>query len=140
MTLTNSAVEEHRAVGARERSGIPLESLSTADLLELRSQITDLLPAAALKDMNLEQELVLQFMTLKSMQADVLTDKNVPANQRAQVANAVGATLQNLAKMQSELYTHERFKRLEVLLIGVLNSWPTEMTKKFFDEYEQLKI
>ena len=109
-------------------------------LLELRAKIDEHLPATALKDMNLETELVVQFQTVKALQSRVLEDDETPANQQAQVANSCASTLQQLAKMQGEQYTAERFKQIENLLVRLLNSWPDDMTKDFFRQYEALKI
>lgn len=125
---------------AARQSRPPMEKWSIESLLEMRQRINDLLPATALKDLDLEKELVLQFLTLKNLQAKVLEDEHVPANQRAQVANSVGTTLQNLAKMQVDHYSSERFKKIEMMLINLLNTFPTELTESFFAQYERLDI
>lgn len=119
---------------------LSIHSMSVPELLALRQAITEKLPNIALKDLDLEQELVMQYETLKRLQEEVLSDPDIPANQRAQVANAVGTNLQSLAKMQVQQYTGERFKQIEMLLINLLNTWPPEMVEKFFVEYEAVKI
>jgi len=99
MTLTESEIAGRKGPAKQAQA---LESMSLQSLLELRARIDEALPATALKDLDLEQELVIQYQTLKALQKRVLDDDEVPANQRAQVANSVGATLQNLGKMPTE--------------------------------------
>ncbi len=106
----------------------------------MHARITDLLPVTSLRDMNLEQELVIQYQNLKNLQSRTLEDPDVAPNQKAQVANSVGATLQSLAKMQGEMYSAERFKQIEMALITLLNTWPRETTVGFFAQYEAIRI
>lgn len=134
--------EEIAARGSppQPESGVLVESMDVESLLDLRARIDKCLPATALKDMNLEQELVIQFQTLKMLQTKTLEDADTPANQMAQVANSVGASLQSLGKMQGELYSAERFKQIEGILINLLNTWPPDMARKFLDEYAAIRI
>lgn len=117
---------------------VPLESLDVGALLKLRSEIDSLLPARALGDIDLEHELVVQFLAVKALQSDVLQDGDVAANQKAQVANAVAGTLQQLVKMQSEHYNAERFKKIEALLVKSLKLMPLDAAEVFLREYEAL--
>lgn len=114
---------------------VPLAEMDVMALLELRSQINMMLPAIALKDMNLEEELVIQFQTAKAFQHEVLSSGE-EANKKAQTLNACTATLQNLIKMQSEYHTAERLKNIESRLIKALNTIPDEHLKEFFAWYE----
>lgn len=116
---------------------VDLEGLTTEELLLLRSRIDEKLPATALKDLNLQEEAVIQFLVVKALQEKVMADESVPANQKAQVANACAATLQQLDRVQKETYTFERFKEIEHILAETMNDWPAEMSKKFFVEYER---
>lgn len=114
-----------------------LDHLSIEELLQLRTQIDERLPVKRLKDMDLEQEAVIQYLTLKSLLERTLSEDDTAANQKAQVANATASALQALDKMQRDTFTFERFKEVENALVAMLNEWPIEMTKKFFEEYER---
>lgn len=106
------------------------------ELLELRNAITNMLPASHLKDLDLEQELVLQFRRAQHLQDRVLRQLDIPPNQQAQVLNSVASTLQQLVKMQSDFYTYERLKKIEGILVNLLNQWPEDQTEEFFRRYE----
>lgn len=122
-----------------ERSNAELDLLDVDELLRLRGEIDKRLPAVALNDMNLEEELVRQYLRVQSLQEDVLSDEGVPANQRAQVASAVASTLQQLVKMQSEFHTAERFKKIENLMVKHMKQLPLETAQAFLDAYEHLE-
>lgn len=114
------------------------EQMSVSELLSLRTEIDKLLPATSLSEMNLERELVLQFLKAREMQERVLEDIDTPANQKAQVMNQVASTLQQLIKMQAEYHTSERFKAIENVMIKYMKRLPLDVAEAFIDEYEQL--
>lgn len=116
-----------------------IQMLSIGELLALRAEIDARLPATALADLDLEKELVMQFNTVKALQAGILSDKHVQANQKAQVANSTASTLSQLTRMQTDYYTAERLKAIETALIRMLRTWPEDLTAKFFEEYEALE-
>jgi hypothetical protein len=91
-----------------------------------------------LSEMNLEEELVAQYNAIKRLQAEVMNDPDVPANQKAQVANSVAATIKMLVDTQSRFYSQERFKRIESMLIAQLKKWPVEQAAEFLDEYAKM--
>lgn len=114
-----------------------LGAMTVAELLSLRASIEALLPAVDLSQMDLEKELVLQFLKVKALQETVLEpDSGIPANQIAQVSNSVAQTLNNLVSMQAKLHTAERLKEIEARLIKTLNKLPPEHLQEFFDWYE----
>jgi predicted nucleic acid-binding protein len=113
----------------------PLNGMEIKDLLDLRSRIDRALPALALKDMNLEEELVIQFLTAKELQTAVLSS-NEEANKKAQTLNAVSAALQALIKMQTDFHTAERLKNIESKLIRALDKVPKHHLEEFFVWYE----
>lgn len=115
---------------------LQIDLLSEEQLLELRAEIDQLLPTKALTDLNMERELVLQLTTVQHLQMAVLRDKSVPANQKAQTVNSVAASLQALAKLQTEVYTSERLKTLEHILIKTLQTLPTAAQEEFLQAYE----
>ena len=93
----------------------------------------------SLAELNLEHELLEQYEAVKTLQEEVLVDSDIPPNQRAQVANAVAATLQQLVKMQSDFYNAERFKAIEALMIKAMKKLPKEVVEEFIDEYEAIE-
>lgn len=121
---------------ASRRLKFDIDLLDEDGLLDLRSQIDMRLPTKALTDINLERELVLQLITVQNLQRDVLQEEGVPANQKAQTANSVAATLASLAKLQAEVHTSERLKEIEQILIETLQTLPTEAAEAFLSLYE----
>lgn len=117
---------------------VSLEHYTLSDLLSLRASIERRLPAKALRDMNLERELILQHQASLELQNEVLRDDETPANQKSQVANATAAVLQQLIKLQETVYTTERLKSIENKLIEALNTLPTDVQERFLDAYEML--
>lgn len=105
-------------------------------LIKYRDEITSTLPPLTLAEMNLEEEMLLQFHSLRSLQNEVLNDDDQPLNQRAQVANATAASLNKLADLQESLYSSERFKMVERLLIRALRKLPEDVASAFLDDYE----
>lgn len=106
------------------------------ELLSLRSEIETLLPATKLKEMDLEKEMVLQYHKLQGLQTRVLEDDRTPANQLAQIANSVTASLNQLVVMQTKHHTSERLKEIESRLIKALEKVPTNYLEEFFSWYE----
>jgi hypothetical protein len=124
------------AKSATHHLQVNISEMPLNELLELRSRIDQLLPARNLKDIDLEQELVLQLMATQELQRSVLADSETPANQLAQVSNAVQAALQNLVKLQGAVHTSERLKRIEVVLIDTINKhFNAEQAEAFFAAY-----
>ena len=114
------------------------KSLPVDVLIKYRDEITQCLPALTLSEVNLEEELLLQFQTLRVLQTEVLNDETIPLNQRAQVANAVGNTLDRLIGAQSEVYDQERFKSIENVLIRHLRKLPEAFAEDFLKDYERV--
>lgn len=118
---------------------LDIEDASIDELLELRSRIDLRLPARSLRDVDIEKELVIQFLTVQGLQTRVLLDDEVAANQQAQVVNALTAALSNLSKLQNETYTSERLKRVEMCLVDALKLLPLEAQEEFLHKYEMLE-
>ena len=114
-------------------SALPLETL-----LRYLDEIRQVLPATTLLDMNMEEELILQFQAVRTLQNTILDDISVPATQKAQVANSVASVLGSIADLQNKVYSSERFKRIETLLIRHLNKLPEDVAAAFLEDYEQL--
>lgn len=124
---------------AKAEAGNPaLDGLPLEQLLKMRAEIDSRLPATSLKDIDLEHELVVQFITVKNLQSSIIDDTGVQANQKAQVANSCASTLQQLVKMQTEFFTAERFKEIENHLIASLRELPAATVESFLDAYERM--
>lgn len=107
-------------------------------LIQFHDEIRECLPALELKEMNLEEELLLQYHSLRALQTQVLNDETLPLNQRAQVANSVMATLDRLVEAQAKVYNQERFKSIETILIRHLKKLPEEAAEAFLADYRTL--
>ena len=116
---------------------VDLDRFTLQDLLKLRADIDRRLPAQNLRDLNLERELVLQFLASQELQNIVMKDDETPANQKAQVANATANILQQLGKLQLEIHNSERLKRIEHVLIECLNNLPKDQQAAFLDVYTE---
>lgn len=116
-----------------------IQDWNVEELLNLRAEIDRLLPSTKLKEMDLEKELVLQYHKVVALQTRVLGDDRTPANQLAQVSNAVAGTLQQLVTMQAKFHTSERFKKMESLMIHYMKKLPLDVAEAFLDEYEELE-
>lgn len=125
--------------GTAEGAGalVSIDKLSLTELLELRADIDAALPPRALADLDLEEEVLLQFARTKALYDRISEDNTVPANQRAQVANSCTSILDQLIKMQARLYSAERVKSLEQVLIKVLKTLPEATQTDFFERYER---
>lgn len=114
-------------------SALPIETL-----LKYFDEIRATLPSTKLVDMNMEDELLLQYQAVRALQNSIIDDDEVPANQRAQVANSVAGVLSTLADLQNKTYSSERFKRIETLLVRHLSKLPEDTAAAFLEDYERL--
>lgn len=111
-------------------------ALPVATLLRYLDEIRAALPYNSLVDMDMERELILQFQAVRELQNTIIDDESVPANQKAQVANSVASVLGSIAELQNKIYSSERFKRIETLLIRHLNKLPEDVAAAFLEDYE----
>jgi hypothetical protein len=120
-----------------ETTVFDIEKLDEAGLLELRSKIDARLPIKSLDDLDLVQESLRQLQMAKQLQADAAKkDAGVPMNQRAQVQNSISNIITTLAKVQMELHTSERHKRIQSAVVKVVKSLPKEAQDRFFELLE----
>lgn len=115
-----------------------ISKMELEELLALKAQIEEMLPPAQLTEMDLEREIVMQYHRAKALLAKVVADSSTPANQKAQVANSCAAALESLVKMQTKLYSAERMKAVEQVLIKALKTLPTATQEEFFVAYEKI--
>jgi hypothetical protein len=117
-----------------------LEKMDVGQLLDLRQRIEALLPARKLADIDLEQEIVLQYLAAQALMQKTSIAVDIPANQKAQVQNSCASILDQLLKMQTRIYSAERMKAIEQVLIKVLKTLPEEAQRQFFHDYERMKV
>ena len=120
------------------RQGVDLASYDDEQLIELRAEIDELLPAKRLKDINLEDELVRQLAVAQALQRSTLEDDACPANQKAQVLNSVAAALAVLGKLQVDVHSSERLKAVEECLIKAIQDLPADVQESFMTRYAQM--
>ena len=95
----------------------------------------------SLKSLNLDAELYNAYAKAKNYLAIVQSDDSVPPNQVAQVFNTISAILKEIVKLQTELYSAERVKKLEAAMIEALKNTATEEVQDaFFTELERLSV
>ena len=122
----------------RREAIFDLSDIDENGLYFLMTEVEAKLPVKYLKDISLEQELVRQLRVTQLLQADVIEDPDVPANQRAQTANAVAGILANLSKLQVEIYTSDRLKRIESILIEAVKKLPADAQRQFLEDYAEM--
>ena len=123
---------------ARVHQTLDISKMGIAELIDLRDAIDTKLPATTLKEIDLAQELVLQYMRVREFQSNVLADTGEEPNKIASAVNACQATLTQLVKLQADLHTAERFKAVENLMIEAMRKLPAEVAESFLDEYEAM--
>lgn len=115
-----------------------IDNLGVQDLLALKSQIDNKLPAVELSDLNLEKELVAHFLVVKETMSDAMENDEIPANQKAQLMNSCATLLTQMAKVQTELYNAERIKKIEQAVIETLKKTDGDVIATFLGIYEEL--
>lgn len=128
-------VKSTLAKKSRDEIDLDLDQYSDEELLTLRAMIDERLPVTKLKHINLQEESVIQYMQSRKLLNDVMSDPEIPPNQKAQVNNSVQSNLTALDRMQKSTYTQERNKQLEYIVVNLVNELPDiEAKKKFLDE------
>ena len=133
--VDNGTAGRHSGRMARDEFG--LEKLSVEQLERLQEDLLERMPHKTLLDVNLEHELLGLMRNGQKLLEDVLHDPDVPANQRAQVLNSLASTLDQLSKLQNNIYDSERIKRLEQVFTKTLKSLPVEAAELALDAYQR---
>lgn len=120
-----------------KNKGLSLDSMNLDELMALRDEIDAKLPKLTLKDINVEQEVLLQYNRSKLLQSEVAQAADIPANQRVSVANGVARLLNDIVKMQGEVYNAEQFRLMEAALAKALKSMPEDAQRAFYDAYQK---
>ncbi len=92
--------------------------------------------ATRLEDLNVADELLIQYKNAVNLLEAAQHDENIPANQKAQLLNSISAIITNISKTQTDVYNAERLKTLENTLIATLKDFP-EVKSTFLDAYER---
>ena len=111
---------------------ISLPGYGPEEIDRLRQALSS--PQQAGESLDLQAELVAQFRAAKALFERVQFDEDTPANQIAQIINSSAALLKQLAAVQIELHTAERFRCAEAALIDSLKAFP-ELQEKFLGDY-----
>ena len=112
-----------------------VEALSEESMLRVRNMIDQHLKTN-IADLNLAEELALQYRQGKRLLTDAQSSKDSPLNQQAQVFNTVQAQLEKIIKLQQAVYSQERLKRYEVAFMKCSELLPLDARKRFFDLYQ----
>ena len=131
------AGDKHSGPGGDEDIILAVKGMPEEEFRKLARAVDRRRPTRSFSELDLEHELIEQYDVVRGLQTEVIRDDDTPANQRAQVANAVASTLQQLVKMQSDFYTAERFKRIEGMMIKAIQRLPKEAAEEFIREYEE---
>lgn len=113
-----------------------LSSMAQGDLIDLRSQL-DAHLKLKLEDLDLAEELALQFKQAKALYNETMNDDEVAPNQKAQVLNTITSIIASITKAQAELYNAERLKKLEAATLKALKSLPKTSQEDFFTLYSE---
>lgn len=136
-TQFSSGLKPYSLANAEKKGEMDLDSLKVSELLALRDKIDAKLPATSLKDLDVEKEVLLQYVRVRELQEATTVALDVPTNQRAQVANAVANTLKEIVKMREKVYNSEQFRKMEASLAKALRTLPEEAQKVFYEAYER---
>lgn len=134
----DKAAQMQRMMGQDEYSVGALARMTETELRDLMEEILVLLPKDELASLNLEEELVSQYRKTKDLMDEVLADMDTPANQKAQVCNAVVSTLGQLVKLQEDLRKEQTLKVMEACLVEAIKTLPEQVKNEFFSEYERM--
>lgn len=114
-----------------------ISSYSTVELIIIRdralAEVARREPTT-LDKLNMEQEMILQLHMLKAVQGQTMA-RDISAVS-PQVLNAVTAALDKLSQRQIQVYSSERFKAVETVLLRVLRTLPEKVVTAFLDDYE----
>lgn len=97
--------------------------------------IDDLSSLTQLKDLNLEQQLLMQYQQAQALYNAVRTDRATPLNQKAQMLGTMLRITSQILSLQQELHNIETLKLLESTLVETLKEFP-EISGLFMARYE----
>lgn len=137
MTLKqHSLAQEVKApvVGVVDALLPTLRDWAESELYDLRYQI-DLMLQLDLGNLNLAEELSLQFRQASALMNETRGDKSIPTNQKAQILNTARGMLSDIVRQQADVYSMERLKKFEVAFVKAANAMEAEPREVFFELY-----
>lgn len=87
-------------------------------------------------NLNLEHELLEQYNRARKILHEASYDDSIAVNQKAAALNSATSIISALTRTQAELYSLERIKKIETVLIEVLKKFP-ELQQEFLARYEE---
>lgn len=132
---------ERQETQVSNRAPFNWAALPVETLMRYKLEIESYLPATKLRDINLEQELVMQYRVAQNLQAkfiDLPEESGVPLNQIVAAVNSTTQALEKLSKLQIDLDASENLKKMESAFIKAVEGLPDDVVEKFFAEYEVL--
>ena len=91
--------------------------------------------AVELKDIDVASELEHAFRIAKTLLDSCVNDFETPLNQKAQIIGALNTVLSAMVKQRTDIYSAERVRTLESVLLKVLKRHPTLATD-FLADYK----
>ena len=91
--------------------------------------------AVELKDIDVASELEHAFRIAKTLLDSCVNDFETPLNQKAQIIGALNTVLTAMVKQRTDIYSAERVRTLESVLLKVLKRHPTLATE-FLSDYK----
>lgn len=113
-------------------SEIDVESMELGDRLALLARIETSLPATSLRNVSMERMLILQLLTAQELQKDVLEEESATPTHKSQVTNTLAGIIDTLSKLQIKLFSSERMKEIEAVLIDTVNDVMEQPAREFF--------
>lgn len=112
-----------------------LAALPEGQLMRARHEI-DILVEIDINQMNLTEELGLQYRQAKQLLANVQNDDRTPANQKVQIFNSLQNQLDKIIKQRQAVLSQERLKRFEAAFLNTLKQLGDEtLQQNFLDLY-----
>jgi hypothetical protein len=106
------------------------------DTVEEEVLDTPYIPYVEVDSIDIEKEMLAQYNRAQRLLHDASFDNEIPLNQKTQAITAATSILSQLTKSQADLYSSERFKKIENVLLETLKKFP-EMQEVFMEAYEE---
>lgn len=115
---------------------LDLAKLEETDLTQVRHAVDERLQID-IASLNLGDEIGLQYRQGKTLLNTVNSDSTIPANQKAQIFNAVRSQLAEIIAMQEVVWNMERLKKFEVAFVKASAVLPDDAKAVFYAIYGQ---
>lgn len=123
----------------RPQVKVLIEHMTPGELQEMRTAISLRLgDVASLENVNLQEKVVIQLAQMESLLQELMGASDVPANQKAQVANSIHGLIAQLVKWRTDLFQADRISKLEGALLDAIKKQPDEVKDKFMEVYREL--